>query len=99
MIANFLTVHAQLLPPHMWNENESTPTHLLFILTKIGKGLNLKLLNISFLDFLLAVGTTASSFAHKLVEKYEFDTKSWILLGEYPFDMVQTIFTFIKKQN
>ena len=66
--------------------------------TKIGKGVNSKLLNILFLDFLLAVGTQSTSLAHKLVEKYEFDTKNWILLDEYPFDMVQTFFLFLKTE-
>ena len=64
-----------------------------------GNHLNFNLFYICFLAFILAVGSGSSGSQHKLVEKYEFGTMSWVSLGEYPFDMVQTILTFSKKQN
>ena len=64
------------------------------IATNQGNHFDLDVFNILFIDFLLAVG--AHDY-HKLVEKYEFDTMSWVSFGEYPFDMVQTTFYLTKE--
>ena len=67
------------------------------IATNEGNHFDLDVFNILFLDFLLAVGASDYHEHKRKVEKYEFDTMSWVSFGEYPFDMVQTTFYLTKE--